>query len=247
MKHQCKLLTILMSWLLSANAAQAALTSNGNGLVYDSLLNVTWSSDANLLGTMLASDPSLVSKIIAAVPAVTNTPNVYSPTGIHTLSAADFYIANPGVMNWFGAKAFVGYLNSSHYLGQNTWSLPAADPNCAMYNCINSQLGSLFYNSLGGVAGSDIAITHNSSYNLFMNVQGNYWFGTEYASNPNYAWSFYNNYGGQLANNPKISYIWSLAMLPGNVVAPVPELGEWAMMLAGFGLIGGIAKRRKLV
>ncbi|MBY0579076.1 MAG: PEPxxWA-CTERM sorting domain-containing protein [Burkholderiales bacterium] len=165
--------------------------------------------------------------------------------GIHGVAASDF--RGGGMIDWYGAMAWVGYLNSSRYLGQNTWSLPAADPVCgAAYNCTNSQLGSLFYSSLGGVANTSNIPIH-TSYSLFTNIQnGTYWSGTEYAPYTSVAsWVFLLGYGYQSAWG-KISGIYSWVMLPGNVstIAAVPEPGEWTMMLAGFGLIGVIARRR---
>ncbi|MBY0579074.1 MAG: PEPxxWA-CTERM sorting domain-containing protein [Burkholderiales bacterium] len=237
MRHEFNA-ALLAAGLLSANIAQAALSSNGNGLVYDSVQNITWSSDANLFASMYAGDPALVSKIIAAVPTIANTPNTASPTGIYALSAADFTASLPGAIDWFGAQAFVGYLNSSRYLGQNTWSLPAANPVVASAG----QLGSLF-TSLGGVVGASITTTHNSSYSLFTNVQDSaYWHATEFATGPSLAWGI-SSFGFQIPY-PKAVNFYTWVMLPGNMVAPVPEPGEWAMMLAGFGLIGVIARRR---
>lgn len=78
MRHQYKVSAIIAAGLLSANLAQAALIATGGAGtstgVYDTVANVTWSTDANLFATMAAIDANLVSKIIAAVPTVTNTP-----------------------------------------------------------------------------------------------------------------------------------------------------------------------------
>ncbi|MBY0579077.1 MAG: PEPxxWA-CTERM sorting domain-containing protein [Burkholderiales bacterium] len=158
-------------------------------------------------------------------------------------------------MNWWAAKAWVGYLNSTRYLGQNTWSLPTADLTCGGgsggYNCTNGQLGALFYNSLGGVALQSITTTHNAGYSLFTSIQsGVYWYGTEYGGYPYNAWVFGTNNGGQGGGNKgRGDYFYTWAMLPGNVstIAAVPEPGEWVMMLAGFGLIGAIVRRRKQI
>jgi hypothetical protein len=97
-------------------------------------------------------------------------------------------------------------------------------------------MGELFYNELGGVAVSSISTTHNANYNLFTNVQttAGYWSGSEYASNPTYAWFFYNNDGYQ-GSNPKTAQQYAWAVRPGDVSSvPVPA----AFWLFGSGLMG---------
>lgn len=71
------------SLLLASLNAHAELTSynpNGVDLVYSSVSDVTWTKDANLLGSMIASRgfDTVVNEIIAASPIITNTPNGYS-------------------------------------------------------------------------------------------------------------------------------------------------------------------------
>lgn len=229
--HQFKAATLLAAVFLNANIAHASLDALGNGLVYDSVANVTWSSDGNLFGTMLTEDPSLVSKIIEAAPVDT------SNSEVHRLNEADFGIGSdtPGAMSLFGATAWVKYLDSTDYLGHNTWALPTV-----------SQQEEFFYTELGGKAGQSITETHNSSYSLFRNVEhGGYWAGSEYAPTSFDSGSMSVS-GGNQGEDGSSGGSYSWAELPGNVsmMAPVPEPGEWALMLAGFALIGFIVRRR---
>jgi len=236
--------------LTLALPTQAALFDRGNGLIYDNVLNVTWTSDANLFKTMASIDGSLVSRIIASVPTVIDTPNVYDTpaySGYYNVRASDFSVA-AGSLNWFGAKAWVGYLNHINYRGYNDWSLPTTAVFCVSYSCANSQLGELFYNELGGVVFQPITTTHNTNYGLFKNLQSpSYWSGTEWASNPSNVFSFGAADGSQnLGSKPYGSSGYSAWAVRSGDVAAVPEPEMWALLLAGVGLVGFASRRRKV-
>ena len=224
MNHKTKAAALLAAGLLGTNLAQASLMADGPGLVYDNVANVTWSSNGNLFGSMYATDHNLISQIIAAVPTVHDTPNGLDNAGAgnYNLSTADFN--SSGTMDWWGAMAWVKYLYSTNYLGHSTWMLPTTyNQNCSGYNCTNSMLGELFYTGLGGTAGQSITTTHNSNYGLFTNIQNYvYWSGTEYTANPNGAWLFYPNGGGQFANYKFLNY-YSWAVLPHQRLAIIQD------------------------
>jgi hypothetical protein len=56
-----------------------------------------------------------------------------------------------GYMTWGEATTWAANLS---YGGYSDWRLPTADPACSLsYNCTGSEMGHLFYNELGGVAG----------------------------------------------------------------------------------------------
>jgi subtilisin family serine protease len=134
----------------------------------------------------------------------------------NTFGVSGVRIQYGGIMSWSTAQNWIAAMNAANYLGYSDWRLPTSDT-CSGYNCTGSEMGHLFYNKLGGVAGSDIGTTHNANYNLFQNiVSGPYWSGTEYAPDTDFAWifSFYNGtkfYGG------KGSEIYALAVRSGDV------------------------------
>ncbi len=120
-----KIISILLLGLSAS--AQAALYDRGNGLIYDDQLNVTIMQDANLFKTLAGNDSSLVSNIISANNGVIHdTANVFDG-GTRTITSADF-TASSGAMTWWGAQAFIGYLNNINYDGYNDWRLPINSP-----------------------------------------------------------------------------------------------------------------------
>lgn len=146
-----------------------------------------------------------------------------------------------GLMNWSQANTWASGLTVGGFSG---WRLPTSDTSCSGYNCTGSEMGHLFYNELGGVAGQSITVAHNANYGLFQNVQYiSYWSGTEYAPDTRNAWVFYPGNGGQYAGD-KGSYLYAWAVRPGDVVAAVPEpASAW---LLGAGLLGliGLGRRK---
>ncbi len=180
---------LAVSLLLDAasfNAHAALISSTGAdnvGLVYSSESNVTWTQDANLLKTLYDSDNSVISQIAAV------TPTYKDPFyGLQTIDPDDFNTGT-GQMSWWGGIAFVNYLSFINYGGSTQWRLPTVTdtgpPGCwydflgtdCGYNVDTNtgELAKLYYDELGGVAGSPIPNTPT-----FNNEQADvYWSGTE--------------------------------------------------------------------
>ncbi|WP_020482711.1 PEP-CTERM sorting domain-containing protein [Methylomonas sp. MK1] len=242
----------------NANATLNSYNANGVDLVYSSVSNVTWTKDANLLGTLLSSTgfSNTVNAIIAASPIIYDTPNGFDTpdySGYHIVTASDF--SGIGAVSWFGAKAFTFYLNSINYGGSNQWRLPSAGSNPDFgINQIGSELGQLYYNELGalpypGTNGNDYGILGDGSFETsgsvgpFTKVQTlGYWSNMEHASDPNVGWHFATSSGEQSVDLKVMPY-YAWAVAPGQVNAvPVPA----AVWLMSTGLIGLLSlKRRK--
>ncbi len=146
-----------------------------------------------------------------------------------------YAFSTSGGMNWTQAKTWAAGLTVD---GISGWRLPTYDESCSGYNCTGSEMGHLFYNELGGVAGQSISTTHNVNYNLFQNVQPNtYWTGTEIITNTNLAGDFFFNDGDQGTDWKYYFDYYAWAVRPGDVgaaVVPVPA----AFWLFGSGLFG---------
>lgn len=208
--------------LLSVTTANATLINNG-AMIYDTDLNINWLADANLAAS-----------------------NTFGVSGIY---------AN-GAMNWYTAQNWIGAMNTANYLGYHDWRLPATlqpDASCGYnygysfgYNCTGSEMGHLFYNELGGTAGNPILASSDPDLALFQNVQYfSYWSGTGFAPpDTGYAWFFSTYYGAQYGYG-KGNLLFAWAVRPGQVAAvPEPETG--ALLLAGLGMLGFVARRRRL-
>jgi hypothetical protein len=231
----------LLSGPVVANAALVAV--DGGLLVSDPDANLTWVSDANLMATQIDASCNAAAFVETIINDSGGT--ITGAQGTHALSSDDFVTTNgvnstiKGQMTWYGAQAWVHYLDTIHYQGFSDWRLPTtADNSSSLIGFGGSfsnpssagEMGHLFYGELGQVLGQSITTTHNDSYALFSNVQDfQYWYGTEcignfypYCPSPGVAWAFYANSGYQgLSNKPNLAF--ALAVRNG-AVAPFAAL-----------------------
>lgn len=231
---------VMLGTLLGASAfnAHATLTSYsvyGADLVYSSISDVTWTQDANLLGTLETTlgYTNAIEAIISASPSITDTANYWdtpSYSGQHTVTASDFLTG--GLANWFGAQAFVGYLNSINYGGSTKWRLPTSNDNFANNGTVGNELAQLFYSELSGTVFSPIPNT-----STFNNEQAYAYWSTEYM-NPHNA-RFFDTSSGMQSYAIKDSQLYSWAVTSGQIVAtPIPAatwlFGPVLLALLGF-------------
>ena len=219
------LILALASGPITANAALSAVTAakDSSPLVYDSLNNATWPANTNLFGSQYSA-----ATVQAIEHAAVGLPSLKG----YTLTDADFN--STGTMTWYGALAWVSYLNVINYGGSSHWSLPKSitgqdiagypdgigtDPSPS-----TSQMATLFYLELGQVAGISITTTNNGAggYDLFTNMQGAgysiYWGRTPdtYVGAPDYPWSFNTDGGTQYGTSAGFLF-WATPVTPEQV------------------------------
>ncbi len=197
------LLFVLTSSLLAASNADATLIPSPDGTtVYDSVLKVNWMANANLAGT---------------------------PAG--QLGIA--HIGTNGAMDYLTAVLWVAALNGPNgdpfNLGHHDWQLPtspATDHSCSAtgahgnsfgWGCMNSAMGSLFYQSLGLQYPDTAVAIPNSTVGPFTNFQPYlYWSGMT-ASAPAKGYRTFSFNTGWEGANVRIEYLYVLPMIPGRL------------------------------
>jgi len=217
--------------------AEASLIS-GNGLIYDTDLNVTWLSDGNYANTS----------------GYINTITTRWGDGRMTWGQANTWVSQLDFSGFSEWRLPTGVAISSDPSCESIQYLGAGSHNGEFfnYNCTASEMGHLFYNELDAV----VNINANTSIfdeTLFVNLlHDNYWSGTaadpacHLTSTINCAWDFdFRN--GVTEDYPVNLNFYALAVHDGDIgnlaVIPVPA----AAWLFGSGLIGlvGFSMRKK--
>ncbi|MEQ1561057.1 MAG: hypothetical protein ABL933_19265 [Methyloglobulus sp.] len=282
MKQTLKTLVSAAALSMAATSAQAALSvPAGNSLVVnDSSLNIAWTQDANLFKTQANSYAGGAAAFVTAVinasgGIISDKPNSFDTpanSGSYNLTASDFNTST-GNLNFWGAQAWVNYLNNISYAGLTNWRLPQVTPvngnnfvhtlsydgttdrgfNSTLVNGTASELGHMFFElgnlsafNAAGEAQAGSGLTNSGPFSNFQSAP--YWTGAEYAfgtttTDFQHAWLFSNANGAQ-GSGPKNDNTRFYAL----AVAPVPLPGAvWLMGSAIAGLIGVTRKRPRML
>lgn len=149
-----------------------------------------------------------------------------------------------GLLTWSSASVWVTGLT---YGGYTDWRLPTSNASCNSFggevtakNCMTSELGSLFYISLGNFDATQPG-GGLQNVGLFVNLFGGhgYWTSTGFDS---YGYYFHMASGYQ-AYSSKENLHYALAVRDGDVSTAVPAPATIILMLTGIGLLG-LTKRR---
>lgn len=221
--------------LLAGGSAQAALLDRGGGMLYDTVLNITWLQDANYAKT-----------------------SGYDADGAMTWTQAGNWAANlvyGGFSDWRLASNTPVNGTSWNYATTNNGSTDAG------YNITSphSELAYMYYVNLG-LTGYYLP---NGSYNPGFGVFGNgstggqadvglvdnlrsgyYWSGTPYATDPgSSAWYFGAIYGNQNYGGQASQY-FAWAVRDGDVTNGAPEPAGLGLALMGLSLLGLVRRCR---
>jgi hypothetical protein len=220
--------------------AQAGLVDRGGGMLYDTVLNVTWLQDANYAKT-----------------------SGYDADGRMTWTQANTWANN---LNYGGYSSGWRLARNTPVNGtQSGWNYNYSfnGTTDAGYNITStfSELSYMYYANLGlkgivnpnggyqpdfGVFGNGTSGGQND-VGLVRNLQSDvYWSGTAYAPSPaDGAWGFGADSGFQGYDLQGSEY-FAWAVRDGNVeVAAVPVPGSVALLAGGLALLGVVTRRRK--
>lgn len=235
----------------AVSLANAALVTVDNGqLVDDTTLNVTWSANASLFGTIASLNNSTT-----FVNALINDSNgqIVNGSSTYTLTAADFNLT-AGTMDWYGAQAFINYLNKTNYMGYSDWRLPTTSSTATTSDTpptSSSEMAELFYGELGAVSGDAITDTHNSNYSDFTGFKSDnqndglnyYWSGTPGPGRGS-AWDF-KPWENSQDYDPTSGFFNVLPLMDGQIAAASAAPEPATLWLIGGGiLLAGFSKRR---
>ena len=235
-------LCVATAGMISGGTAQAALFDRGGGLVYDDVLNITWLQDANYAKTSKVHFNGQMTWVQANAWAESL---VYHDS-VRNVDYSDWRL--PGVSPINGSAFNLSVFDE---VGTTDKGLNISAPGTKYAGSTGSEMAYLFfndlrnkaiYNTLGVRQYTGFGLTNTGS---FQNLQNAMYWGGEYTADASKAWYFYMNYGAQDIGGKSLT-AYAMAVRSGDVAA-VPEPEVFAMLLAGLGMIGGIARRRKVV
>lgn len=214
--------------------AGATVINRGNGLLYDTVLNITWLQNPNLGASNTFDLPA------------------DAPLGTHPSDSSGIsgVILSNGLMNLPGALFWIDAMNQSGaggYLGFSDWRLPATtqpDLTCSQvdfftgvglqgsnFGCVGSEMGHLYY--VDGIS--------QSSPGPFLSFPDYHWSGTPYAPEPLNGWGFLFGSGWQ-GGIAKGDFSAAWAVRDGDV-SSIPEPTTLTLMTLGLAGIGFTRKK----
>lgn len=246
-------LALATAGLLSSGAAQAALVDRGGGLLYDTVLNVTWLQDANYAKTSGYDADGRMNWSQAT----TWADNLVYHDSVRNVDYSDWRLTT---------VADTGFLGYTESFGGTDGGYNVQMVGKVGATVVYSELAYMYYNNLGlksaysptGDYQADYGVFGDGTYGgqkdvgLVDNLQsGPYWSRRTYqtvrigeVTDPSqFAWFFATSTGYQNYHNK--DYEMATWAVRNGDVAAVPEPETYALMLAGLGLMAGVARRKQ--
>jgi len=219
---------------------------------------VTWLQDANYAKTSLFDGDGKMNWTDANAWAA----NLSYVDTVRSVTYTDWRLPTVAPVN--GSNFVANNADSSTWsgMGKTDWGYHISAPDTLYAGSTASEMAYMYYQNLGnpGLHWASSTVPNNSPNDCyvsfantcldnvgpFLNLQTSYayWSGTEYVSGS--AWVFSMATGAQTWNNKSNTY-FAWAVRDGDVAsvaAPIPEPETYAMLLAGLGLLGVVARRR---
>ena len=250
-KRKMRMAVLVLATGMSCTA-QAGLHDRGGGLIYDDELNVTWLQDANYAKTSGYDADGLMTWHEATAWAAQLNINGYDDWRLPTTLQPDASCSNQagGDSSGYGCTGSeLGYLFYVELGG--VVGTPISDThnsNYSLFSNLDPATVTIYvYFSDGNFISSSSNVPPDPGSILVETITGllpvDMWSATGYAQNSPDAWVFSMLSGSQDAfNKTETRYAW--AVRDGDVAA-VPEPETYAMLLAGLGLVGAAARRRR--
>lgn len=245
--------------------AQAALIDRGGGLIYDTVLNVTWLQDSNYAATSgyqvpgRAPDDPMVNGNLSWAEAVTWAQNLSYYDAVRNVTWTEWHL--PAASPVGGGPTMVSAVNTN---GSSDDSYNISAPGSMYPGSTASQLAYMYFNNLGNVAACPPDLGFSGcrdpllprvvpfTFGPFLNPQQMYWTASNADVPFHDAWAFdflASTYGAQCACAAYDSWdvrrtAW--AVMDGDVaaLAPVPEVSSLVLLLSGIS-VGWLAVARR--
>lgn len=230
--------------LAAAQASQATLIDRGGGLIYDTVLNVTWLQDTNYAETSgaVTSGPDGLMTWSEAMSWASSLTYYDSVRGVELTGWHLPDVSPVNGVSWHFATGTAGDTDDSYNISA---------PGTIYAGTTASQLAYMYYNNLDNTArcppvGGFAACLDPSAprvaplnYGPFINPQTQYW--TDSNEDLPFADALIlefdtTQYGAQSAANAAVARA-AWVVRDGDVAA-VPEPSTWLMLAAGLGLVG---------
>jgi len=256
MKIQKTLLAVLS--VVAAGSAQAALIDRGGGLIYDTVLNVTWLQDANYAKTSLFDGDGKMNWTDANAWAA----NLSYVDTVRNVTYTDWRL--PGVAPVNGSQ-----INRTTWSGkgETDWGYHISAPGTLYAGSTGSEMAYMYYQNLlnPGLHWASSTVPNNfpndcyvsstdtclDNVGPFLNLQTDLPYGSGTTYHPpqgvDQGWVFSMGSGAQTTYGLTQNNVYAWAVRDGDVAsvaAPIPEPETYAMLLAGLGLLGVVARRR---